>query len=159
MHVIAAKAVAFGECLKPEFKAYAALVVKNAKSLAAELTKLKYRITTGGTDNHLMLVDLRGRSEALTGADAEKWLEAAGMICNKNGIPEDPRPPKFTSGIRLGTPAVTTRGLRETHMAQIAGWIDRALTAGLAGEVELTRTAPQIRDEVRTFCGEFPLPH
>ncbi len=159
MHVIAAKAIAFGECLKPEFKTYAAQVVKNAATLAAELSKLKYRITTGGTDNHLMLVDLRGRSEALTGADAEKWLEAAGMICNKNGIPEDPRPPKFTSGIRLGTPAVTTRGLREPHMAKIASWIDRTLTAGLAGEAELAKVAATVREEVRKFCGEFALPH
>jgi len=159
MHVIAAKAIAFGECLKPEFKTYSTQVVNNAAALAAELTKLKYRITTGGTDNHLMLVDLRGRSEALTGADAEKWLEAAGMICNKNGIPEDPRPPKFTSGIRLGTPAITTRGLREPHMTKIASWIDRALSAGLAGETELGKTAATVREEVKKFCAEFPLPH
>ena len=159
MHVIASKAVAFGEALKPEFKTYATQVVKNAKALAAALTKLKYRITTGGTDNHLMLVDLRGRSEALTGADAEKWLEGAGMITNKNGIPEDPRPPRVTSGLRLGTPAVTTRGLREQHMEKIAGWIDRAVSAGLKGEAELAAESTKVREEIRSLCKEFALPH
>ena len=157
MHVIAAKAVAFGEALKPEFKAYGAQVVKNAQALAAALTRLKYRITTGGTDNHLMLVDLRGRSDQLTGADAEKWLESAGMVCNKNGIPDDPRPPRVTSGVRLGSPAVTTRGLREPHMAQIAAWIDQVLGAGLAGEAELAKAAPKVRGEVARLCAEFPL--
>ena len=159
MHVIAAKAVAFGECLRPEFKTYAAQVVKNAAALAAELTKLKYRITSGGTDNHLMLVDLRGRSDALTGSDAERWLENAGMVCNKNGIPEDPRPPKLTSGLRLGTPAVTTRGLREPHMAKVASWIDRVLSAGLAGETELAKVTATVREEIRAICREFPLTH
>lgn len=158
MHVIAAKAVAFGEALKPEFKDYSAQVVKNAKALAAALTGLKYRITTGGTDNHLMLVDLRGRSADLTGADAEKWLEQAGIICNKNGIPDDPRPPKFTSGIRLGAPAVTTRGFRESQMTQVAGWIDRALAAGLAGPEALEKEAPKVREEVAGLCEQFPLP-
>lgn len=159
MHVIAAKAVAFGECLRPEFKTYAAQVVKNAAALAAELTTLKYRITSGGTDNHLMLVDLRGRSDALTGSDAERWLENAGMVCNKNGIPEDPRPPKLTSGLRLGTPAVTTRGLREPHMAKVASWIDRVLSAGLAGETELAKVTATVREEIRAICREFPLTH
>lgn len=158
MHVIAAKAVAFGEALKPEFKDYSAQVVKNAKALANALTSLKYRITTGGTDNHLMLVDLRGRSADLTGADAEKWLEQAGIICNKNGIPDDPRPPKFTSGIRLGAPAVTTRGFREAQMTQVAGWIDRALGAGLAGADALEKEAPKVREEVAQLCEQFPLP-
>ena len=158
MHVIAAKAVAFGEALRPEFRDYSAQVVKNAKALAAALTNLKYRITTGGTDNHLMLVDLRGRSADLTGADAEKWLEQAGIICNKNGIPDDPRPPKFTSGIRLGTPATTTRGFKEAHMQRIAAWIDRALSAGLAGPEALAREAALVREEVASCCEEFPLP-
>src|SRR5712675_695745 len=116
MHIIGAKAVAFGEALKPEFTIYSQQVVKNAQALAKALIAKKYRITTGGTDNHLMLVDLRGRAEALTGADAEKWLEMAGIVCNKNGIPDDPRPPRVTSGIRLGSPAVTTRGFGETEM-------------------------------------------
>jgi glycine hydroxymethyltransferase len=98
---------------QPEFKTYAQQVVANAKALAKALTEQGYRITSGGTDNHLMLVDLRSKSDKLTGADAEKWLEAAGIICNKNGIPDDPRPPKFTSGVRLGTPATTTRGFKD----------------------------------------------
>ncbi|MBL8877277.1 MAG: serine hydroxymethyltransferase [Phycisphaerae bacterium] len=159
MHVIAAKAVAFGECLKPEWKTYSAQVVKNANALAAALTKLNYRITTGGTDNHLMLVDLRKRSEALTGADASKWLEKSGIISNMNGIPSDPRPPKVTSGIRLGTPAVTTRGLKEADMSTIASFIDRALSAGLAGDAEFASASAQIREDVRTLCERFPLPH
>jgi len=159
MHVIAAKAVAFGECLKPEWKSYSAQVVKNAKALADALTKLNYRITTGGTDNHLMLVDLRKRSEALTGADASKWLEKSGIISNMNGIPSDPRPPKVTSGIRLGTPAVTTRGLKEADMITVASFIDRALSAGLKGEAEFTEVSAKIREDVRRLCERFPLPH
>ncbi|MBN8596270.1 MAG: serine hydroxymethyltransferase [Planctomycetes bacterium] len=159
MHVIAAKAVSFGECLKPEWRTYSAQVVKNANALAAALTKLNYRITTGGTDNHLMLVDLRKRSEALTGADASKWLEKSGIISNMNGIPSDPRPPKVTSGIRLGTPAVTTRGLKEADMSTIASFIDRALSAGLAGDAEFASASAQIREDVRTLCERFPLPH
>src|SRR3954463_3042074 len=121
MHIIAAKAVAFGEDLKPEFKTYAQQIVKNAKSLAAALQQKGYRLQSGGTDNHLMLVDLRARNAEFTGADAEKALEAAGMITNKNAIYNDPRPPKVTSGIRLGTPALTTRGLKETDMDAVAG--------------------------------------
>jgi len=110
MHIIAAKAVAFGEDLRPDFKIYARQVVKNAASLADALVARGYRLQSGGTDNHLMLVDLRARNAQYTGADAEKALEAAGIITNKNAILNDPRPPKVTSGIRLGTPAVTTRG-------------------------------------------------
>ncbi|HYE63259.1 MAG TPA: serine hydroxymethyltransferase [Phycisphaerales bacterium] len=158
MHIIAAKAVAFGECLKPEWKAYAAQVVANAKALAAALIKLNYRCTTGGTDNHLMLVDLRARNENLTGADAEKWLELAGIVCNKNGIPDDPRPPRVTSGIRLGAPAATTRGLREPQMQQVAAWIDQVLAAGLQGEQALNTAAANVREQVRAMCAQFPLP-
>ncbi len=159
MHVIAAKAVAFNECLQPSFKTYAAQVVANAKALASALTSLGYRITTGGTDNHLMLVDLRRKSDQLTGADAEKWLEQAGIICNKNGIPEDPRPPKFTSGIRLGTPAITTRGLGVAEMPKVAGFIDKVLSAGLRGPADLESVATQVRSDVRTMCGLFLMPH
>lgn len=158
MHIIGAKAVAFGEALRPEFKAYSQQVVKNARALAAALTKLNYRITSGGTDNHLMLVDLRQRAEALTGADAEKWLEMAGMVCNKNGIPDDPRPPRITSGIRLGSPAVTTRGFKEPQMDQVARWIDRVLAAGLESPAKLEAAAKQVREEVRALCAQFPLP-
>ncbi len=158
MHIIAAKAVAFGECLKPEFRAYSAQVVANAKALAGALTKAGYRCTTGGTDNHLMLVDLRAKSEGLTGADAEKWLEAAGIICNKNGIPDDPRPPRVTSGVRLGTPAVTTRGFREGEVERVAGWVDRVLSAVAGGESAAAAAAAEVREEVRGLCGRFPLP-
>jgi len=158
MHVIAAKAVAFGECLAPSFKAYGQQVVKNAAALSRALMAKGYRITTGGTENHLMLVDLRGRDEKLTGADAEKWLETAGIVCNKNGIPDDPRPPRITSGVRLGSPAVTTRGLREEHMVTIGAWIDRVLTAGLAGEAAIAPEAAAVRREVAALCDQFLLP-
>ncbi len=158
MHIIGAKAVAFGEALRPEFKAYQRQVVANARALAAALTGLNYRITSGGTDNHLMLVDLRQRHENLTGADAEKWLEMAGMVCNKNGIPDDPRPPRITSGIRLGSPAATTRGFREREMEQVARWIDRTLDAGLESPAKLELAAAAVREEVRALCGAFSLP-
>jgi glycine hydroxymethyltransferase len=154
MHVIGAKAVAFGEALKPEFKSYCQQVVKNAQALAAGLVKRGYRLCSGGTDNHLMLVDLRARSADLTGADAEKWLEKAGIIVNKNGIPNDPRPPMVTSGLRLGTPALTTRGLKEAEMEQVAAWIDRVL--GSSGDAA---TIAAVRGEIRAFCGKFPLFH
>ncbi|HLO39751.1 MAG TPA: serine hydroxymethyltransferase [Phycisphaerales bacterium] len=159
MHVIAAKAVAFGECLQDSFKAYSAQVVKNAQALAAALVQKGYRITSGGTDNHLMLVDLRTRSEKLTGADAEKWLEDAGIICNKNGIPDDPRPPKVTSGVRLGTPAITTRGLKEADMATVAGFIDRVLDAGVNGDAQRAAVTAAVREEIRAMCRRFPMPH
>ena len=158
MHIIGAKAVAFGEALQPSFKTYAKQVVANAKALAASLIEHNYRITSGGTDNHLMLVDLRRRDENLSGADAEKWLEAAGIVTNKNGIPDDPRPPRVTSGLRLGTPAVTTRGMKESQMRQIAAWIDAVLSAGLRGEAELSSATVKVRDEVNRLCGKFALP-
>src|SRR5205823_13842097 len=129
MHIITAKAVAFGEDLKPEFKQYSAQVVKNAKALAGSLQRAGYRLQSGGTDNHLMLVDLRARNEQFTGADAEKALEAAGIIANKNAIYNDPRPPKVTSGLRLGTPALTTRGLKEKEMEKVSDFIERAIHA------------------------------
>jgi glycine hydroxymethyltransferase len=154
MHIISAKAVAFGEALQPEFRTYSGQVVANARALAAELVKRGYRLCTGGTDNHLMLVDLRPRSADLTGADAEKWLETAGIIVNKNGIPNDPRPPMVTSGLRLGTPALTTRGLREAEMAQVATWLDRVMgSKGDAAECQ------RVRAEIREFTKGFPLPH
>jgi glycine hydroxymethyltransferase len=154
MHIIAAKAVAFGEDLKPEFKAYARQVIKNAQALAAALTQKGYRLVSGGTDNHLMLVDLRTRDEKLTGADGEKALEAAGIISNKNGIPNDPRPPKVTSGIRLGTPALTTRGLKEADLVTVADFIDQALLAR-----EDSAKLATIREQVAEFAQRFPMPH
>jgi glycine hydroxymethyltransferase len=154
MHIIAAKAVAFGEDLRPEFKQYAHQVVKNAKALAAALQQKGYRLQSGGTDNHLMLVDLRARNADFTGADAERALEAAGIICNKNAILNDPRPPKVTSGVRLGTPALTTRGLKEADMATVAGFIDRALLAK-----DDAATLGKIGQEVAAFAAKFPMPH
>lgn len=154
MHIIAAKAVAFAEALRPSFKVYCQQVVKNAQALAAALSARGYRLCSGGTDNHLMLVDLRGRDAALTGADAEKWLEQAGIICNKNGIPNDPRPPMVTSGLRLGTPALTTRGLGVKDMETVAAWLDRVMVA--KGDAS---AAAAVRQEVREFCEGHPLPH
>ena len=154
MHVIGAKAVAFGEALKPEFKTYCQQVVKNAQALATGLVQRGYRLCSGGTDNHLMLVDLRARSADLTGADAEKWLENAGIIVNKNGIPNDPRSPVLTSGLRLGTPALTTRGLKEADMELVAAWIDRVL--GSSGDAA---TITAVRAEIRAYCAKFPLFH
>ncbi len=153
MHVVGAKAVAFGEALKPEFRTYCEQVVTNARALASALTERGYRITSGGTDNHLMLVDLTARDENLTGADAEAWLEASGIITNKNGIPDDPRPPRVTSGLRLGSPATTTRGMGEAEMVKIADWIDRVLDDG--GD---EATCSIVRGEVAALCAEFPMP-
>jgi glycine hydroxymethyltransferase len=154
MHIIAAKAVAFGEDLKPEFKTYAQQVVKNAKALASALVKKGYRLQSGGTDNHLMLVDLRARNEHFTGADAERALETAGIICNKNAILNDPRPPKVTSGVRLGTPALTTRGLKEADLEVVADFIDRAQL----GKDDAAALA-KVRGDVAEFCKRFPMPH
>ena len=153
MHGVAAKAVAFGEALRPDFKTYQQKVVDNAKALAAAMQSHGYRITSGGTDNHLMLVDLTTKSDDLTGADAEQWLERAGIVCNKNGIPDDPRPPRVTSGIRLGTPAVTTRGFGVAEIEQTAAWIDRVLSSN--GD---DTTIDAVRGEVRDLCARFPLP-
>src|SRR4051812_20741854 len=154
MHIIAAKAVAFAEDLKPEFKQYARQIVSNAKALAEALQKAGYRLQSGGTDNHLMLVDLRARNETFTGADAEKALEAAGIIANKNAIYNDPRPPKLTSGIRLGTPALTTRGLKERDMESVAVFIDRAIMSK-----DDEGGLKKIRLEVAGFAAKFPMPH
>jgi glycine hydroxymethyltransferase len=154
MHVIAGKAVCLGEALKPAFADYARQVVQNAQTLAAALSQRGYRLVSGGTDNHLMLVDLRTRNPDLTGADAEKWLEAAGIITNKNGIPQDPRPPKLASGLRLGTPAITTRGLTQPQVQLVAELIDRVLTSGGARDV-----AAAVRGEVVDLCKQFPMPH
>ena len=154
MHIITAKAVAFGEALKPEFKSYQQQVIKNAQALASALAGHGFRITSGGTDNHLMLVDLTVKDSELTGKDAEKWLEMAGLITNKNGIPDDPRSPMITSGVRLGTPATTTRGFREPEMAQIAEWINRVIESkGDEG------TISAVREEVKSLCARFPLQH
>jgi len=152
MHMIAAKSVAFAEALRPDFTDYCRQIVANAQALAAGLAEHGYRLCSGGTDNHLMLVDLRPRDKNLTGADAEGWLEAAGIITNKNGIPNDPRPPRVTSGLRLGTPALTTRGFKEPQMKEVATLIDRVLNS--SGDEAVTR---QVREDVRTLCARYPL--
>jgi len=150
MHVIAAKAVAFREALAPEFKAYATQVVKNAQALAAGLTGRGFNLVSGGTDNHLMLLDFTGTE--ITGKVAEETLEKAGITVNKNAVPFDTRSPFVTSGIRIGTPATTTRGLKEAEMEVIAGWVARAL-ANIGSESELLA----IRSEVGELCRKFPL--
>ena len=154
MHVIGAKAVAFGEALKPEFKTYQEQVVRNARALAEALVEKGYRLCSGGTDNHLMLLDLRPRDAELTGVDAQDWLEQAGIIVNKNGIPNDPRSPMVTSGLRLGTPALTSRGLKEAQMRTVADWLDQVMSSG--GD---EATGSKVREEIATFCESFPLPH
>ena len=150
MHVIAAKAVCFREAATPEFKAYATQVVQNAKALASELLGRGYQLVTGGTDNHLLLVDLR--SAGLSGAEAEEALHKAGITVNKNAVPNDPRPPAVTSGIRIGSAAVTTRGLGEAEFRILGGWVDEALKKRTE-EASLSR----IRAQVADLCASFPL--
>ena len=154
MHVIAGKAVCFGEALKPEFKDYTKKIVENAQALAAALKSKGYRLVSGGTDNHLMLVDLREVVPENTGKEVALWLEKAGIIANHNGIPKDPRPPMQTSGIRLGTPAVTTRNMGPEDMGKIANWIDRVIIS--RGD---TSVQEEVKKEISSFCSDFPLPH
>jgi len=151
MHVIAGKAVAFGEALRPEFKAYQEQVVANAALLAGGLMKRGWRIVSGGTDNHLMLVDVF--DHGILGSEAERLLERCGLTVNKNGIPFDPNPPLKPSGIRIGTPAITTRGLGGEEMDHIAGWIDMGLRHG-ADEAAIAR----IRQEVFHLTDQYPIP-
>ena len=154
MHVIAGKAICFGEALKPEFKVYTKKIVENAQALAAALKSKGYRLVSGGTDNHLMLVDLREVVPENTGKEVALWLEKAGIIANHNGIPKDPRPPMQTSGIRLGTPAVTTRNMGPEDMGKIANWIDRVIIS--RGD---TSVQEEVKKEISSFCSDFPLPH
>jgi glycine hydroxymethyltransferase len=150
VHIIAAKAVAFGEVLRPEFKQYAAQVVANAKVLADSIAEAGYRIVSGGTDNHLMLVDVFAKG--ILGSEAESALGKAGITVNKNAIPYDTNPPLKPSGIRIGTPALTTRGMKESEMRQIAAWIVEALDKR-NDEAALDR----IRGEVAELANQFPL--
>jgi glycine hydroxymethyltransferase len=151
MHVIAAKAVAFGEALKPDFKTYITQVIANARTLAQELGRLGFRIVSGGTDNHLLLVDVASRG--LTGKQCEQALDAAGITVNKNMIPFDARQPLDPSGIRIGTPALTTRGMKEAEMRRIAGWICEVLAAPEQAAVQ-----ERVRGAVRELCQQFPAP-
>jgi glycine hydroxymethyltransferase len=149
-HVIAAKAVAFGEALKPDFKTYAAQVVKNAKALAEALLDNGFELVTGGTDNHLILVDLSNRE--ITGKDAEIALDHAGITVNKNTVPNEKRSPFITSGVRIGSPALTTRGMKEAEMKIIGGWIAQVLN-GSKDEALLKK----IKGQVRELCLKFPI--
>jgi glycine hydroxymethyltransferase len=155
MHVIAAKAVAFGEALKPEFKTYARTIVENARTLAATLVEGGLDIVTGGTDTHLMLVDLRPKK--LTGKAASDSLERAGITCNKNGIPFDPEKPTVTSGIRLGTPAVTTRGFGPAECRQVGRLIVRVLDGLAANGTDNSAAEQAVRKDVRELCRRFPM--
>jgi len=150
MHVIAAKAVAFKEALQPDFVEYSKQVIRNAQALAQKLSDLGYDIVSGGTDNHLMLLDLRHRK--LTGKDAEPALEAAGMTVNKNMVPNDPQPPTVTSGVRIGTPALTTRGMKENEMREVAFLIDKILS-----DINNESTLELVRAQVLDLCRRFPL--
>lgn len=151
MHIIAAKAVAFEEALKPEFISYQQQVIKNAQVLADELKKLGYKLVSGGTDNHLMLVDVKS-SVGLTGKYAEKVLCSLNITCNKNTIPNDSEKPMISSGIRLGTPALTTRGMKEKEMIAIAHLIDKALRNHDNEELK-----QQVKEEVLLLTSKFPL--
>jgi glycine hydroxymethyltransferase len=150
MHIIAAKAVCFLEAMQPEFRGYQQQIVTNARALAAALAARGFRIISGGTDNHLFLVDLHSRG--IKGKDAQPALDRAGITVNKNAIPFDPTPPLVAGGIRLGTPAITTRGMREAEMEPIAGWIADVLTH--LGDADVER---RVRAEVAAFASRFPL--
>lgn len=153
MHVIAAKAVAFGEALTPEFKSYAAQVVANAKAMAEACKASGLDVVSGGTDTHVALIDLRPKN--VTGRDAEHALERAYITCNKNGVPFDPQKPTITSGIRVGSPAGTTRGFVEEEFTQIGNWIGEIVDAVAAGESSATED--KVRAEVKALTAQFPI--
>ena len=153
MHVIAAKAVAFKEALSPEFKTYQKQVVTNARAMAAVLQQRGYKIVSGGTDNHLMLIDLIGKE--YTGKDADAALGEAYITVNKNSVPNDPRSPFVTSGLRIGTPAVTTRGFKQAECEQLAGWMCDVLDSLEKGTSE--QVIPQVRDQVVDLCRRHPV--
>ncbi|MGD0021741.1 MAG: serine hydroxymethyltransferase [Smithellaceae bacterium] len=150
MHIIAAKAVAFKEALAPEFKEYQRQIIKNAKAMAEELINQGFRLVSGGTDNHMMLVDLTAKG--VTGKDAQEALDRAAITVNKNGIPFDTKGPQVTSGIRIGTPAVTTRGMKENEMRQIASYIAEVIK-NITNEKKIQTVA----EKVKAICAKFPL--
>ncbi len=150
-HIIAGKAVAFGEALKPEFKEYAMQIRKNAAHLAKKLLEKGYTLVSGGTDTHLLLIDLTNKG--VPGKRAQEVLDSVGITLNKNTVPFDPRPPQDPSGIRLGTPAITTRGMKEPEMEMIADFIDRAIT-----NIDDTSLHAKIKEEVKAMCLKFPVP-
>jgi len=150
MHVIAAKAVAFGECLTDNYKNYIAQVIKNAKTLSEEMLNRGYNLVSGGTDNHLMLIDLQNKN--INGKQAQNALDEAGITCNKNAVPYDPLSPLITSGIRIGTPATTTRGMKEAEMKIIAEFIDKVIT-----NFQNEKVLEEVRNDVKAFTSKFPL--
>ena len=152
LHTIAARAVAFKEASAPAFKTYQAQIVKNAKALAARLLENGFRLVSGGTDNHLMLIDLTSKYEKLSGRQAADHLEAAGIIVNKNTIPFDKRKPRTTSGLRIGTPMITTRGMKEDDMVQVADFIAETLENRQKASIKR-----RIRKKVEKFCAQFPV--
>ena len=147
-HIIAAKAVCLGEAMQPSFREYGKQIVKNAKAMAAQFSALGVNMVSGGTDNHLMLIDLQNLG--ITGKELEHRLDEVYITLNKNAVPNDPQSPFVTSGVRIGTPAVTTRGMKEPEMAQIAGWIYRTAT-------DFEASMDEIRREVTELCAKFPL--
>lgn len=152
MHSIAAKAVAFGEALEPEFRVYAQQVLKNAKKLGDELMARGFKLVTNGTDNHMVVADVK-QSFGINGEEAEHTLDMIGLTLNKQIIPDDPLPPYRPSGIRLGTPAITTRGMKEADMKLIADWMAQAI------KLKDDKSAlEKIRKQVEEFCLQFPLP-
>jgi glycine hydroxymethyltransferase len=157
MHVIAGKAVCFSECMKPEFKAYSEQIIRNSRALAAAMASKGYRVVSGGTDNHLFLADLRGNLPELTAKKAQETLDLASITCNKNTVPFETRSPFQASGIRLGTPAVTTRGFLEPEMAQVADMIDAVLRSiGTPSEMETIGT---VKAQAKALTARFPLPY
>ena len=155
MHIIAAKAAAFGEALRPEFRVYAAAVAENARILASTLSDAGCDIVSGGTDTHLLLVDLRAKG--VTGKAAEATLEAAGMTCNKNGVPFDPQPPTVTSGIRLGSPAATTRGFGPAEFREIGELIAEVLDGFISSGGDNVVAEKKAREQVSRLCARFPI--
>ena len=155
MHVIAAKAVAFGEALQPEFKTYIQQVKKNASILGEILMSNGIDIVTGGTDSHMVLVDLRSKN--VTGKDAEESLERAGMTCNKNGVANDPNPPTITSGIRLGSPAATTRGFKEEEFKFIGEKISTIINNLSVSNSDISMLESSINKEVQDLCSKYPI--
>ena len=151
MHVVAGKAICFGEALQDDFRAYGKAVIENAKTLAEELMRDGLRLISGGTDNHLMLVDVT--SIGLGGKQAEKTLDSCGITVNMNMIPFDTRKPMDPSGIRIGTPALTTRGMGTTEMKQVARWISQALR-----HIDDVKLHEATREEIRSLCQSFPVP-
>jgi glycine hydroxymethyltransferase len=150
-HITAAKAVAFGEALRPDFTIYAQQIIKNAQTMAEEFIQRGYRIISGGTDNHLMVLDLNNKG--LVGKEAEKILEKIGISVSRSTIPNDPNPPMNPSGVRLGTPAVTTRGMKETEMKLIVALIDQAFQ-NKDNELKLN----SLKQEVKELCGKLTIP-